>query len=269
MSTRSARRRAAVWPARPWLIAFFLLTFALDIPFLVLGSLVRAPADVPLQLPFSALGFDLPAPRGRRAHLASAGTPRSVGAPPPRGRPASKALAVVRGRGRDHALRRADFRRPHSPTRAPAGPQTSLFAIPVLLVIFLLAAASEEVGWTGYATDPLQERLSPLRASLLLGVIWALFHVIPMVPGSRSDLDRRSGPRHHRLPGGHGPVYNRTGRSVLAPILFHALINVSSSLMPTIAWFWTPWVMAAVTLVPALLLLGTARAGTGDNSNPA
>lgn len=60
MSTRSARRRAAVWPARPWLIAFFLLTFALDIPFLVLGSVVRAPADVPLQLPFSALGFICP-----------------------------------------------------------------------------------------------------------------------------------------------------------------------------------------------------------------
>lgn len=136
-------------------------------------------------------------------------------------------------------------------------------------MIFLLAAASEEVGWTGYATDPLQERLSPLRASLLLGVIWALFHVIPwfQVHGAIWTGGQALATIVFRVV--MVQLYNRTGRSVLAPILFHALINVSSSLMPTIAWFWTPWVMAAVTLVPALLLLGTARAGTGDNSNPA
>jgi membrane protease YdiL (CAAX protease family) len=37
-------------------------------------------------------------------------------------------------------------------------PRVPLLAAPLLLLVFLVPAVGEEMGWTGYATDPLQDR---------------------------------------------------------------------------------------------------------------
>lgn len=46
-----------------------------------------------------------------------------------------------------------------------------------LLIVWTLAGIGEEPGWRGFALPRLQERLSPVRATLALGVLWALWHV--------------------------------------------------------------------------------------------
>jgi CubicO group peptidase (beta-lactamase class C family)/membrane protease YdiL (CAAX protease family) len=46
-----------------------------------------------------------------------------------------------------------------------------------LLVIWTLAGVGEEPGWRGFALPRLHESLSPVRATLLLGVLWALWHL--------------------------------------------------------------------------------------------
>lgn len=60
-------------------------------------------------------------------------------------------------------------------------PHVSLLAAPLLLLVFLPPAVGEEAGWMGYAADPLQDRWGALKASLLLGTVGALWHVVPLV----------------------------------------------------------------------------------------
>jgi membrane protease YdiL (CAAX protease family) len=40
-----------------------------------------------------------------------------------------------------------------------------------------LAALGEELGWRGFALPRLQSRIGPLSASLVIGVIWAAWHL--------------------------------------------------------------------------------------------
>ena len=54
----------------------------------------------------------------------------------------------------------------------------ALLASPLnLLIIALFAGSREELGWRGYILDPLEERLGPFFGSLVLGLIWAAWHL--------------------------------------------------------------------------------------------
>jgi membrane protease YdiL (CAAX protease family) len=45
------------------------------------------------------------------------------------------------------------------------------------VAIAIIAPLGEEYGWRGYALPRLQRVMSPLAASVLIGVVWALWHV--------------------------------------------------------------------------------------------
>ncbi|MQA80714.1 MAG: CPBP family intramembrane metalloprotease [Streptosporangiales bacterium] len=114
-------------------------------------------------------------------------------------------------------------------------PRLPLAAMLVLPLVFLVAAAGEELGWTGYATDPLQERLGALGAALVLGTVWWAWHLPSIVQSGQPPVLVALGAL--AAIGGRVVwvwIYHGTGRSVAAIIVVHALANVCGSFVPSV-----------------------------------
>ena len=124
---------------------------------------------------------------------------------------------------------------------ALGGPPPDLSAIigvlPVVVAIsvymMFTVALGEEVGWRGYALPALQGRHGALLASVILGVMWALWH-LPLF--FNPDLFYSNLPFVVQL-AIQIPltilitwVFNSTGGSVLMAMLVHAVFNASSRL---------------------------------------
>jgi membrane protease YdiL (CAAX protease family) len=71
---------------------------------------------------------------------------------------------------------------------ADAGPCISHCGSPGRIAGFFLLALFEEVGWMGYAFDTMENRWNALIASIVLGLIWAAWHLPIYIAGSESTL---------------------------------------------------------------------------------
>lgn len=93
------------------------------------------------------------------------------------------------------------------------------------LFIFFFIGLGEETGWRGYALPRLLERYSKLRASLILGALWGIWHVPLMSTELKAEF---------RLPFVlgilsasilHTWVFSRSKESVFLQMLFHSTVN--------------------------------------------
>ena len=55
--------------------------------------------------------------------------------------------------------------------------QPAFIPIVFLYILFLGGPLGEEIGWRGYALPKLMKRYSPFIASLILGLVWAFWHL--------------------------------------------------------------------------------------------
>ena len=54
----------------------------------------------------------------------------------------------------------------------------NLWFLPLFfLAMVFLGGGQEEIGWRGYILDPIEDRLGPLLGNLVLGVVWAVWHL--------------------------------------------------------------------------------------------
>ena len=51
------------------------------------------------------------------------------------------------------------------------------FYIPALFTAYLINPIGEETGWTGFALHHLQKQFSPWLSALILGILWAIWHL--------------------------------------------------------------------------------------------
>ena len=114
-----------------------------------------------------------------------------------------------------------------------SGAHTPFLAIPILFVVFFILGAGEELGWMGYAADPMQERRSALTTGIILGLVWAIWHFVPLIQMGRT-LTWIAWWTLYTVALRILIVwlYNNTGKSVFAAIVFHATSNLSLAAFP-------------------------------------
>lgn len=141
---------------------------------------------------------------------------------------------------------------------SPLGQMLGDLGVAGLLAVFPLIVASnvfsspllEEFGWRGFALPRLQRRYSALTSSVLLGVVWGVWH-LPLTIAYGDPL---------------GPllleivavtilmtwVFNHTAGSMILMLLFHASLNASVGPLSGDA---TPWAAALLTAAVAALVV--------------
>ena len=112
--------------------------------------------------------------------------------------------------------------------------------LPNVLIITVAVQIWEEGGWSGYAVPNLQKRFGAVRTALILGPLWALWHLpVFFVPGQ--IFDQKVGALTMIVQMGlmiivaiptrmfMTWVFNNTKGSILIAILLHAALDASNS----------------------------------------
>lgn len=124
-----------------------------------------------------------------------------------------------------------------------------------LFALFFVGSLGEELGWTGYATKPLIDRWGILGAGLFLGVVWSVFHAIPLLQVERS-FDWIAwwtlGTISLRIL--MIWLYATAGPSVFAATIFHTTINLSWQLFPVNGSHYDPRIFGLILFSAAFLI---------------
>jgi membrane protease YdiL (CAAX protease family) len=236
------------------LTLFFVLTFALAVPFWALGYATEF--ELLPGLPVAALSFVCPG-------LAAVIVARREGGSAGVNALLKRAFDYKRIEGKgwyapvlllNPAIFLVSYMVQEIAGMPVPAPQVSLLSVLLLSATFFAAGLGEELGWSGFAIDPLQNRCGALRASVLLGAVWAIFHFVALEQAHRS-LEWISWWSLWTISARVIMVciYNSTGKSVFGMALYHASSNVSWQLFPIHGSFFDPRVTGIITTFVAIL----------------
>lgn len=155
--------------------------------------------------------------------------------------------------------------------------------VPMLVFLTLLGGGNEEWGWRGFALPELLERHRPVAATLILGSLWALWH-LPLL-AAQDDLS-------HGLGGAEltvvlaATVINIIGlaffytylylntRSTLLAVLFHGSFNAANGTLVLrdeiegSAYATMQYCITATTLLVVAVLVWRTRGRLGPSTDP-
>jgi uncharacterized protein len=141
-------------------------------------------------------------------------------------------------------------------------PQLSFLSIMLFFFIYFIGAIGEEIGWSGYIIAPMQNKFGALKASIILGIIWAIWHIIPYYQAHQSTnwiVWQCIGTVFLRII--MVWIFNNAGKSVFAMILLHTMINISPYLIPKYGPHYDPFIfcMLSIIFVLAIIFLWDAK----------
>jgi membrane protease YdiL (CAAX protease family) len=152
-----------------------------------------------------------------------------------------------------------------------------------LFATFLGVGLGEEPGWRGFALPRMQKQLGSLWGTLLLGLLWSVWHLPDFLTTSKG--------------GGEGTgmvsfltnfpiftfavvslavimtwIYNHTQGSLFTAILAHASVDVPevagwTALFPAVSMIGMHWALLIGFGIPALLILILTRGRLGYQPN--
>jgi membrane protease YdiL (CAAX protease family) len=240
------------------IIKYFVLVLLLSIPFWVLGAFIDLTKYIPIQLPISALMFFCPMF-------------------------AAIILTSKNGTNGDLKLllnRIFDFKKienkwwllvavlliPFLMYLTYIGmiflhydlpkPQIKLSTTIIFTFLFFIGSIGEEVGWTGFITDPLQQRFGALNAALMLGAVWAVWHIIPYLQTHRNAtwiVWQCAGTVALRII--MVWLYNKSNKSLFAIIVCHTTINISVNLFPYNGSHYNPFYFSTLLIITAFVIV--------------
>lgn len=121
---------------------------------------------------------------------------------------------------------------PSSWLAVPSGPDLAF-----LVGALVAGSFGEEVGWRGFGQSRLQSRYTPLAASVIVGALWATWHLWPVItPGGGSTTWLIVVETYIRLIGTsvvYAWIFNGSGGSVLLAMLAHAGHNIANRIVVT------------------------------------
>lgn len=140
-------------------------------------------------------------------------------------------------------------------------PLPTLQLLPVSTIIaafamFLLGAVGEELGWQGYAYPALAKHQSALTAALVIGIVWALWHVIPFALMGRDTgwIVWQSlvmvAMRVILI-----WLFLTTGQRIVITVLFHMMSNSAWGVLANFDPYYDPQLMCAVLTIAVAVIL--------------
>lgn len=153
-------------------------------------------------------------------------------------------------------------------------PALPFWLILPMFALFFSSALGEELGWRGYAFDPMQERWKALTATMVLGPIWVIWHLPLFISG----IIGLGTPLYVLglclcLMGVeilHTWIYNNTDKSIFTVILFHSLYNICTLFLPNFVVESGPFITSLFILLVAILIIliyGTRKLSRSSNSS--
>jgi hypothetical protein len=139
------------------------------------------------------------------------------------------------------------------------------------IIVGLVAGSFEEIGWTGFAIPKLQTRYSALATSLIVGVLWGIWHFLPDFWGRVGSFRALYVPNYVVFVIGVVAyrilivwVYNNSKGSLLLAVLMHASFSGGQAIfIPALSaadWVLVQAVFAAVLwLVVAVVVAVTGK----------
>ncbi len=155
-----------------------------------------------------------------------------------------------------------------APTPVITGALLGVLARESVRVLFLGGPLGEELGWRGFALPRLQARHTAYRASLLLGLIWGLWHIpLYFVPGTGQFETVGAGTDPAFAIGAFVVwtiglsilftwLFNETRGSLIVVLLFHTAINLGAFLPAAVGSTGAAsFLYAIVTWIVALIIV--------------